>query len=73
MHIVYRGLTVVRTDARLSESFEVKVGFHQGSVLRPLLFAAVMDVVSLEARGGLPSELLYADDCKPCSVHSMKK
>ena len=54
--------TVVRTDAGLSESFEVKVGLHQGSVLSPLLFAAVMDVVSSEARSGLPSELLYADD-----------
>ena len=37
--------TIVRTDAGLSESFEVKVGLHQGSVLSPLLFAAVMDVV----------------------------
>ena len=43
-------------------SFEVKVGLHQGSVLSPLLFAAVMDVVSSEARSGLPSELMYADD-----------
>ena len=54
--------TVVRTDAGLSESFEGKVGLHQVSVLSPLLFAAVMDVVSSEARTGLPSELLYADD-----------
>ena len=38
------------------------VGFHQGSVLSPLLFAAVMNVVSSEARSGLPSELLYADN-----------
>ena len=30
-------------------------------MLSPLLFAAVMDVVSSEARRGLPSELLYAD------------
>ena len=51
--IVYRGL--------LSESFEMKFGLHQGSVLSPLFFAAVMDVVSSEVRG-LPSELLYADD-----------
>ena len=54
--------TIVRTDAGLSESFEVKVGLHQGSVLSPLLFAAVMNVVSSEARSGLPSELRYADD-----------
>ena len=40
----------------------MKVGLHHGSVLNPLLFAAVMDVVSSEARSGLPSELLYADD-----------
>ena len=60
--IVYRGCTVDRTDAGLSESFEVKVGLHPGSVLSPLLFAAVMDVVSSEVRSGLPSELLYADN-----------
>ena len=38
-----------------------EIGLHQGSVLRPLLFAAVMDVVSSESRNGLPSES-YADD-----------
>ena len=32
------------------------------TVLIPLLFAAVMDVVSSEVRSGLPSELLYDDD-----------
>ena len=53
---------VVGTDAGLSESFEVTVGLHQGSVLSPLLFSAVMDVVYSEGRSGLPSELLYADD-----------
>ena len=40
----------------------MKVGLHQGSVLSPLLFSVVMDVVSSEERSGLPSELLYADD-----------
>ena len=54
--------TVIKMDAGLSESFEVKVGLHQGSVVSPLLFADVMDGVSSEARSGLPSELLYADD-----------
>ena len=62
MALYTEACTVVRTDVGLSESFEVKVGLHQGSVLSPLLFAAVMDVVSSEARNGLPSELLYADD-----------
>ena len=37
------------------KSFEVNVCLHQGSVLSPLLFAAVMDVVSSEARSGRPS------------------
>ena len=62
MALYTEACTVVRTDAGLSESFEVKVGLHQGSVLSPLFFAAVMDVVYSEARGGLSSELLYADD-----------
>ena len=50
--------TVVKTDAGLSESFNVKIGLHQGSVLSPLLYA----VVYSEARRGLPSELLHVDD-----------
>ena len=54
--------TLIRTDAGLIECFEVKVGLHLGSVLNPLLFAAVMDVVSSETRSDLPYELLYADD-----------
>ena len=62
MALYTEACTVVRTYAGLSESFKVKVGLHQGSVLSPLLFAAVMDVVSSEARSDLPSELLYADD-----------
>ena len=40
----------------------MKVGLHQRSVLSPVLFTVVMDVVPSEARSGLPSELLYADD-----------
>ena len=35
---------------------------HHGSVLSPLLFGIVMDVVSSEGRSGIPPELLYADD-----------
>ena len=39
-----------------------KVGVRQGSVLSPLLFVAVMEVVTRKVREGLPWELLYADD-----------
>ena len=53
---------VVRMADGDSESFEVKVGLHQGSVLSPLLFVIVMEVVTREVREGLPWELLYADD-----------
>ena len=52
--------TVVSTYAGLSESCQVKVGLYQGSVLNPLLFTAVMDIVSSEASP--PSDLWYADD-----------
>ena len=62
MALYTEACTVVRTDAGLSASFEVKVGLHQGSLLSPLLFAAVMDLGSSEARSGLPSELMYTDD-----------
>ena len=40
----------------------MKFGLQQGPVPSPLLFTAVMDVVSSETRSGLPSELLYAND-----------
>ena len=62
MALYTKACTVVRTDAGLSESFKVKVGLHQETVLSLLLFAAVMGVVSSEVRNGLPFELLYADD-----------
>ena len=40
----------------------MKIGFDEQSVLSPLLFSGVLNIVSSEARGGLPSELLYAGD-----------
>ena len=46
----------------LSEEFEVKVGVHQGSMLSPLVFAIMVDVVRESVRNGLMSEMLYADD-----------
>ena len=53
---------LIRTVMALYTKACTVFGLHQGSVLSPLLFVSVMDVVSSEARSGLPSELLYADD-----------
>ena len=41
----------------MSEEFEVKVGNHQGSVLSPLVFTIVVNVVTESV-----SEIEYADD-----------
>ena len=38
--------TTVRTKQGRGEEFEVKIGVHQGSVLSPLLFVTVMEVVT---------------------------
>ena len=54
--------TRVRVTSAYSEEFEVKVGVHQGSVLSPLLFAIVVDVITENARRGVVDGLLYADD-----------
>ena len=60
---MYEGAqTVLRTTEGDSKTFNVKVGLHQGSVLSPLLFVIVMEMISRELRAGLPLELLYADD-----------
>ena len=44
------------------ESFDVKIGVHQGSILSPLLFALVMDEVAKDIREGAVTEMLYVDD-----------
>ena len=52
----------VRINSTFSDSFGVKVGVHQGSVLSPLLFICVLEALSREFRTGCPEEMLYADD-----------
>ena len=52
----------VRVDDGYSEEFGVRVGVHQDSVLKPLLFIIVLEALSREFRTGCPWELLYADD-----------
>ena len=46
-----------------SEEFEVKIGLRQGSVLSPLLFIAVLDLISRKTvMKDAMKTLLYADD-----------
>jgi len=60
---LYEGAkTRVRVEPGLSEEFPVEVGVHQGSMLSPLLFAILVDVVKKCARKGLVYEILFADD-----------
>ena len=64
---MYDGCTTsVRTLIGSTESFEVKVGLHQGSALSPLLFITVMDVISKEVGRGPPHAMLFADDLVLC-------
>ena len=44
----------VRVDNCFSDSFNVNVGVHQGSVLSPLLFIIVLEALSQEFRTGCP-------------------
>ena len=60
---LYEGAkTKVRVGLELSEEFEVKVGVHQGSMLPPLVFAIMVDVVTESVRNSLSSEMSYTDD-----------
>ena len=52
----------MRVGSAYSDEFEVQVGVDQGSVLSPLLFAIVVDVITENARRDVVNELLYADD-----------
>ena len=54
--------TKIRVGSGTSDEFGVRVGVHQGSVLSPLIFAIVVDVVTERARKELLNDILYADD-----------
>ena len=46
-----------------SEEFEVKIGLRQGSMLSPLLFISVLDLISRKTvMNDAMKKLLYADD-----------
>ncbi|KAM3395225.1 hypothetical protein P3S68_004230 [Capsicum galapagoense] len=60
---MYEGVkTQVRTVGGDYEHFSVLTGLHQGSTLRPFLFALVMDVLTRNIQGEVPWCMLFADD-----------
>ena len=58
--------TVVRCAVRTTESFKVKVGLHQESVLSPFVFAVIMDRLTDEVRREPLWTMLFADDIVIC-------
>ena len=58
--------TMVRCAVGTTESFKVKVGLHQGSVLSPFLFAVIMDRLTDEIRREPQWTMLFADDIVIC-------
>ena len=54
--------TVVQMEGETSDSFMVKVGVHQGSILSPLLFNIVLDEIAKVVNKEQLIGRLYADD-----------
>ena len=57
-----RVTTKIKTRASVSESFEVKIGVHQGSALSPYLFILVLDELLKGVVQDVPWCMLFADD-----------
>ena len=57
---------VIRCAVGTAESFKVKVGLHQGSVLSPFLFAVIIDRLTDEVRREPPWAMLFANDIVIC-------
>ena len=58
--------TVMRCAVGTTESFNVKIGLHQGSALSPFLFAMIMDRLTDEVRREPPWTMLFSDDIVIC-------
>ena len=54
-------MTVVRCAVGVTDGFKVEVGLHQGSALKPFLFAMVTDRITDEVRLEFPLMMMFAD------------
>ena len=52
-------LSQVKVEGEDSKEFAVRVGIHQGSILLPLIFAVVMDVVTEEVAKEGCMQMIY--------------
>lgn len=66
-HMCKGCVTANRCTEGETDGSEVKVGFHQESVLSPFLFAVVMDRLTGEIRQEDPRSLMFADNIVLCS------
>ena len=55
-------VSLKKVDSTRLEPFDVKVGVHQGSIPRPLLFTLVIDEGTKDIGEGVVKKMLYADD-----------
>jgi Reverse transcriptase (RNA-dependent DNA polymerase) len=55
-------VTYVRACDGESDTFPIKIGLHQGSVLSPYIFALVMDEIIKDIQGDIAWCMLFADD-----------
>ncbi len=62
MALYINSTSKVKTPVVISEEFSIRVGVHEGSALRPLLFIVVMQEAMKEARREGLKELLYTGD-----------
>ena len=54
----------VRVGDEYSNSFDIRVGVHQGSVLSPLLFVIVLEALSMELRTGVGRNAIQCGGCR---------
>ena len=57
---------------KTTESFKVKVGMHQGSVLSSFLFVVITNRITDEVRREPPWTMLFANDIVICEKNRKK-